>query len=204
MRGSRRKIIGLTLLEMLVVLVLTSLLSLLLFQGLGYALTLRTRFVDQLDNLRQGAIQAHWFRSSTAGLIADYEDTPNNHVFKGDEKSFNGLTLVPLDEYAGVPTLFKWELETRQDMQVLRYHRSNAEVWDIAQWQLRDAESSFRYLGHDGKWHDEWPPRQGLEPPQLPKAIMLSGYRRQQPFTWFVKMTGRYTPKEDYRAIYQN
>ena len=189
---------GFTLLEMLVVLLIVSLLTTLLMQGFAYILQLRGRFLTQLSDLQQGTLQEHWFRSSTTALVADYPDIPDAKIFQGEAKQFQGLTLSALDAEAGLPTPMMWKLVFQEGSTFLQYQHSNGEVWEVSRW-LGDS-GEFSYFDSAGKWYPTWPPQNlGIKPPQLPKAIMLTGLRRDLPFTWIVQLTGRDNTPLDFR-----
>jgi len=191
---------GFTLLEMLVVLVLVGLVSTLLLQGFSYVLHLRERFLQQLNDLQQGAIQEYWFRSSTSALIANYENA--EPIFKGDSKQFSGLTLSALDADGGVPMPMTWQLHYEYGITSLRYLHTGGETWQILQWQSDVGE--FQYLSVQGEWHSEWPPALGDQSPQLPRAILLTGQKRQSIFTWIVPILGRDTPPIDLNILWED
>lgn len=195
---------GFTLLEMLVVLIISSFVSVLLMQGLGFILQLQGRFVEQLEDLQEGALQEYWFRSTVSSTLADYKDIEPNHVFQGDSTHFSGLTVAGLDADAGVPTEFSWTLNHVADTVVLQYQQTSNEVaWQVAQWQGNEGE--FRYLTRDGQWFEQWPPKTlGVEAPQLPRAILLSGKRRQQSFAWIVPLLAKDQTPIDYRLLEDN
>ncbi|MDM8564194.1 prepilin-type N-terminal cleavage/methylation domain-containing protein [Candidatus Halobeggiatoa sp. HSG11] len=182
--------IGFTLLEMLVVLVLVSFITVLLLEGFSYVLHLRSSFLNQFENLQRGALQEYWFRSTTAGIIVDYKDGKN--VFKGKERQFSGLTLAALDQNIGVPTPFIWKMEYADGMTILRY--KNKKTWDVSHWLGKNGK--FRYLDKDGKWHNKWPPKIGLDIPQIPKVIQFQGQRRNQAITWIVKLSDKDEDKQ--------
>ncbi|MDM8558492.1 prepilin-type N-terminal cleavage/methylation domain-containing protein [Candidatus Parabeggiatoa sp. HSG14] len=190
-----RRLRGFTLLEVLVVLILVSVISTLLLEGVFHILQLRSRFVTHIYDLQQGAIIEYWFRSSTAAIVTDYRE--GEHIFKGDEHQFSGLTLAALDVATGVPTNFTWQLQYDGGVTRLRYQNSKDEYWVVAHW-LGD-EGYFRYMAKDGEWHDKWPPQFGKEPPQIPRLILLQGQRRQTPFTWIVKLAEHNRTRIDYR-----
>ncbi len=173
---------GFTLLEMLVVLVLVALISTLLLEGISHVLLLRERLLG--------------VRSSVAGLLPDYPTAQSNllfqarspQVFEGQSDALSGLTLAALDANGGVPTRFSWRLL-----------RANQEYWAVMGWPGEQGE--FRYQDKAGKWHEQWPPALGLEPPQLPSAVLLTGLRQQQAFTWLVPILGREAAALDYRLL---
>ncbi len=197
-----------TLLEMLVVLVIVSMITLLLMQSLQYVFDLRLRFVQQLDDLQQGALKTYWFRSSTAALLPDYARAPNvvqnrpERLFKGQATRFSGLTLAGLEAEPGVPTGFAWELKRDGDKIQLEYHTENEQVWPILSWSGR--QGAFQYLDQTGQWHAFWPPMLITQEktPQLPEAIAFNGTKRGQPFTWIVRVTGNKDDPDDYRLMF--
>jgi general secretion pathway protein J len=189
---------GFTLLEMLVVLVLVGLISTLLLQGFSSVLQLRSGFIAQLEATQRGALQEYWFRSTITAIMTDYRD--GEHIFKGEERQLSGLTIAALDQMTGMPSAFAWQLKYADGTTTLLYQNNKGEYWEIARWL--GEQGRFRYMAVDGQWHTQWPPRLGLEPAQIPRAILLEGQRRQTPFTWIVKLTehdyARYEVREDW------
>jgi len=189
---------GFTLLEMLVVLVLVGLISTLLLQGFSSVLHLRTGFLAQLEAAQRGTLQEHWFRSTITAILTDYRN--GEHIFKGEERQLSGLTIAALDQMTGMPSPFAWQLKYAGGTTTLLYQNHKSEYWEIARW-LGD-QGRFRYMAVDGQWHTQWPPSFGLEPAQIPRAILLEGQRRQTPFTWIVKLTehdyARFEVREDW------
>jgi len=191
---------GFTLLELLVVLVITTLTTMLLFQGLGFVMQLREQLLNQFDEAHRGQIQEHWFRNSTESLVPAYEDIPNAVIFKGEANKFSGLTIAGLDADRGVPVEFAWELITENDNTTLVYRNAQKQGWAVLHW--RGEAGKFSYLANDGQWQDQWPPNNfGIQPPQLPRAILFMGKRRETPMTWIVSIHGRERPKLDLRQI---
>jgi general secretion pathway protein J len=182
--------LGFTLLEMLVVLVLVSLISMLLMQSLTFVLQLRTQFVNQIDDLQQGALQEYWFRSSVRALFP--AGNHSAYVFKGDKKTFTGLTMASLHEETGTPTPFKWALLPQQDKTILYYYPDLVKQpnlkWQVMEW-FGD-EGQFQYMGADGTWFDTWPPTAFDLVSQLPDAILFTAKRRQHKLQWLVRVIG--------------
>ncbi len=189
---------GFTLLEMLVVLILVAFISTLILQGFAFIFQLRSRFLLQFDDLQQGAVQEHWFRSSTMAIVTDYLE--GEHIFKGEEREFSGLTLAALDAMIGVPTPFAWQLKYKEGNMVLSYKNAKDEYWEVAHW-LNDA-GYFRYMAKNGEWYEQWPPKFGVNQSQIPRAIFLFGQRRQTPVTWIVNLTDYDVTRRDHRLDY--
>jgi len=210
---------GFTLVEVLVVLVLLSLISTLAFEILHQTANLRGQFLDTLEELQQGVIREHWFRSSVAALTPDYPaeksvvyQARKPYVFVGNEKEFFGLTINALDNDGGIPTPFGWQLEFKENQTILRYRNNEEQWWEIMRWAGK--EGVFFYQAKDGKWHKQWPPiedKQAFEkldeiskmiatldkPAQIPKTILLDGKKDNQPFAWIVRILGKDREHDD-------
>ena len=63
---------GFTLMEMLVVMLITAMITGLLMQGLQQVFQLQRRFGAELYNTQQGAMLKQWFRRTINGVLADY------------------------------------------------------------------------------------------------------------------------------------
>lgn len=191
---------GFTLLELLVVLIITTLTTALLFEGLSFVMHLREQLINQFDEAHRGQIQEYWFRSSTESLVPAYEDIPDALIFKGERTRFSGLTVSSLDADRGVPIEFAWELVTENEVTTLIYRNAQKQGWAVLSW--RGEIGQFNYLAGDGQWHEQWPPSSfDVQPPQLPRAISFIGKRRETPITWLVSIHGRERPKLDLRQI---
>lgn len=172
--GSAARPLGLTLLEMLVVLMLLGLLSTALLQGMAFF----SAKYESVQRWRQDAGQAmlrqHWFAWSVSGLAA--YGLPAQR-FAGDGFAFAGISLQPLAADAGLPVEARWTLSAAEgDAAILRYQErsglSNEGVdWLIAQFE--DPELRFQYADRAGRWHDLWPLPEALED-WTPKAIRLN------------------------------
>lgn len=192
---------GFTLLELLVVLIITTLTTALLFEGLSFVMHLREQLLNQFDEAHRGQIQEYWFRSSTESLVPAYEDIPEAKIFKGERMQFSGLTISSLDADQGVPVEFAWELVRENEVTTLVYRNAQKQGWAVLSWRGSDI-GQFNYLASDGQWYEQWPPNSfGTQPPQLPRAISFIGKRRETPITWLVSIHGRERPKLDLRQI---
>lgn len=180
-RPSRTNQQGFTLVEMLVVLVLTALVVGMVFEGLGRVADLRVRLARHLDGAMDETITGSWFRSSVAALQTDLEGAPG--AFRGGPQEMSGLTLKPIELPAGAPTAFAWRLVAETASRSVRLGYRGADgVWrEIATWPGTSAR--FLYAGPDGNWLGEWPPPlSGGAPlgqivsrqrPQLPRFVRL-------------------------------
>ena len=183
-RGAQR---GFTLVEMLVVLVLTSLAAGLLMEASTHVLGLQQRLNGQLERLRGPALSADWLRQVVQGLQPDYHD--GAHRFTGTARGFAGLTTNALSgAYGGLePFAVVLQHDAATDTSTLRY-APGANAGAVAE-RMADAlapEGSvvllrwpgnaqrLRYWDDKGEPHEAWPPPQGQWRP-LPSAITLEG-----------------------------
>ena len=205
----KHKTKGFTLLEMLVVLVITALLGTLLLYGITHVLQIRGRLLEHLHAGQRGMLPEHWFRSTVQGLIPDYPPTAHPDffqaaepkVFYGKPRTLGGLTLAALDGAGGVPLPFVWKLTESAGRTRLEYENSRGEIWPVLEWE-GDA-GRFEYLDPERKRHPEWPPKLGEAQAQLPAAVLCYGRtRRGQVFVWLSVIAGRKDPNTDYRLTY--
>lgn len=170
---------GFTLLEMLVVLVLTGFITTILFEGLSQTFRLQQHFGVEMFNTQQGAMRSDWFRQSINGLMPDHEDGRNK--FKGDERRMSGLTTAPLTpESVGLAPL-TWQLRFDPESGETRLHYgAENDAPAILAWPGNSGR--FVYLDNKGEAHDTWPPFLGNWP-QLPNAIYLEAKRSDEPYT---------------------
>ena len=158
---------GLTLIEMLVVLVLVSLLGTLLIQGAGfflgqYASVQRVHREASLAELRQ-----HWFASTLQAMVPSRLEARR---FAGDASSFEGVTLQGLRARSGDPARVRWSIDGDGGSSVVRYQEGEAARWVV----LRSDRGplAFQYAGADREWHERWPlAEDALE--RIPHAIRL-------------------------------
>jgi len=176
---------GFTLVEVLVVLVITALLSTLLLQVLSQVSRLQARFGSQIEQSRGGAMRADWFRQLLQGLKPDYAD--GQQRFVGASSRIEGLSSSGLSATGGAPLPFTLEImpSTAGGGQ-LRY-RSGAAQLDLIRWRS-GGRAEFAYLDAAGTEHAQWPPLgfapmasivptasrlSAPSPPQLPAAVLL-------------------------------
>ena len=164
---------GLTLLECLVVLVVTSLLSSLVIQGFGFFLGHYQR-VTRIGQASALALrQQHWFVSTVQGMVPSLHD---RRRFKGEGGGFAGVTLHPLAAQPGRPVKVRWSIDTREGgSSVVVYREEGAVEWTVL--NLPEAGLSFQYADEAGRWYDHWPvdprSRQGI--PSLLRLVSDSG-----------------------------
>jgi len=172
---------GFTLIEMLVVLVLTAVVVGVVFEGLSRVADLRVRLARHLDGALDETIVGSWFRGTVASLQPDYINAPG--AFRGSATEMSGLTFKPIDQPSGGATAFAWRLLPDASGVTRLSYRGTDGAWrEVAAWA--GAGARFLYAGPDGEWRSEWPPpfAGGTTPlgsivqrdrPQLPRFIRL-------------------------------
>src|SRR5689334_15080098 len=100
---------GFTLLEVLVVLMITSMVSVILFQGLGSILAIRNSAGATVLDLRNLVLQRNIISDPIRGIIPDH--ARGEHIFAGDAHEMHGLTIRALGEAAGAPRPFDLSFE---------------------------------------------------------------------------------------------
>ena len=187
---------GFTLMEMLVVLVITSLAAGLLMQASTQVLGLQARLNAQLDGLRGPALGADWLRQVVQGLQPDYRE--GAHRFAGTARGFAGLTTNPLSGgYGGLePFALVLEHDEASNTSALRYAPGagagvvaarladalpdGAAAPVLLRWP--GAAPRLRYWDERGEPHDDWPPAQQGRWRPLPSRITLEGGQEDAPW----------------------
>lgn len=150
--SARRQSAGFSLLEVLVALAITSIISALIFSSL-------TTQVTQADVIRRSTQDA--FESVTSRRLAElvvartipaWADEPEAQ-FSGSREEFAGSAAVDL--FGRSEGLQKYRLSLRPEG---AYSWLDVEVGDKSWSTLRfPVGAKFRYLGPSGTWRDSWP-----------------------------------------------
>ena len=147
--GSAR---GLTLIEMLVVLVLVSLLGTLMLQGTGfflgkYSTVKRIHRDTSLAELRQ-----HWFGSTLQAMVPSRVEARR---FVGDAARFEGVTLQALAAEPGVPVRVRWSIGDEGGSSAVLYAEEGTAPWTLL--TSDDEALAFQYADSGRNWHAQWP-----------------------------------------------
>jgi prepilin-type N-terminal cleavage/methylation domain-containing protein len=164
MTGAR----GFTLLEALVVLVITGLISVVLVQGFGQILATRTRFADRIVGIEKIVVERNLVLEPLRGILPDYLNKP--HVFRGEARRLHALTVRPLQDRLGAPVGFTmWlDYDAGRGETVLFYQEEGLDAWELARWE--GSVGAFSYRDRTGDWSDRWPLD---ERKQTPWAVRL-------------------------------
>ena len=187
------RIRGFTLVEVLVVLMLTGMIAVLLLQ----MMTILFRGYDQIGRI-QGEVSLNsmrngWFRDSINALAASLDE---EFSFAGTPAQMTGFTMAPLVSRQGKLTMMAWEIRYKAKGTELWYAETGLEPALIGQWP--DSELRFAYRGQNSGWMDTWPPADlpaGVLPYRIKLNIADDGGDRDVFAAIKVRRTGRY----DYR-----
>jgi len=170
--GNQRTARGFTLLEVLVVLVITGLVSAMLIQGLGVMLTVRNSLAANILDLRSVILNRNIILQPLAGIIPDYVDKP--HVFRGSRDTMQGLTIRSIDQQDGVPLPFRlfFQRDPRNGLSALIFQTEGLEAHVLGIWE--GTSGSFAYRDVSGAWQENWPPPNDEVAPQTPWLIQVS------------------------------
>lgn len=184
---------GFTLLEMLVVLLITGMAMALTFQVLGQFQRAHARVGASERTTREQRLSDAWFRESVqglypaadpatveAGLSTWLEKAELEPVFSGDADGFTGVTLSPVWAGQGIPTVQHWKIIRAPAGARLELMESGSPSLQL-QLRLPHAdEMRFLYLDTAGKSYSQWPPAKGQET-QLPASIVLELQNKGSP-----------------------
>ena len=156
---------GLSFVELLVVIVIVSLVSTVLVQGLSFGLSLYQQVESRRVNGHKRVLVNHWFGTSTSALVV----STGVHVsLEGAGDRFVANSFNALADPTGVATPIIWKLIDEKDGSVLKYQQSG-EVFTLSPLA---GTHRFEYQDHDGDWHSSWP-LQDSGASMLPAAIRI-------------------------------
>ena len=163
---------GFTLVEVLVVLVITGLVSTILFQGLAQSVRVRRSAGIELVRVQRDDMKTAWYRLIVNSLAPDEPD--GGHLFKGGPTSFDGLSTagvgLALDNTA--PITVTLAIDAASDTTAVR-------AGSVELLRLPGTDYAFRYVDDAGPASEVWP-RRTLDPTkQLPGAIWIVDTQRR-------------------------
>jgi general secretion pathway protein J len=160
---------GFTLLEVIVVLVITSLISVVLIQGLGLVLGVRTRVAANILDLDLIVLHRNLVLEPLRGTVPDYPNHP--FKFSGSGQRVRALTVRALEERVGTPTGYTMTLDydSGRGETVVMYEEDGHEPIELMSWKGNSGAFSYRDRG--GDWLEKWPT--GAPASQTPWVIRL-------------------------------
>ncbi len=192
----RRHSRGLGLLELLVALVLVTLASSLVMQGIGQGLGMLRRVATDQGTAYHELMARAWLRESIAAAaseavaqaaddagdagqnVADSRPAvPPRPVFAGTAGTIEMQSFRPLLGAEGVATAIRWSADPQQG---LRYEEGDQQVLVDALPPVQRIE----YQGPDGNWQPQWPPAEApaAESPQAEGEAAVSALPRRVRF----------------------
>ncbi|HET6396412.1 MAG TPA: type II secretion system protein [Pseudoxanthomonas sp.] len=176
---------GLTLLEMLVVLIIAGMALALGFQSLGQWRRAEAAISAIGAQTRQASLTRDWVQSSLRALMP-IADAP----FRGEATGLSGVTLQPLLGTQGGATAVEWKVErSGGDLRLVL-----EEGGQRLELPLEGAESAeFAYMDAEGRMHPQWPPALGQHD-HLPAAVVLQVDGRDGPEVWAAAIAGSRNP----------
>ena len=167
-------VLGLTLIEMLVVLVLVSLLGTLLVQGTGFFLGKYATVKRVHRDASVAVLRQHWFISTVQAMVPSRVEARR---FEGDASSFEGVTLQALAAETGLPVRARWSIEPDGASQAVVYAQEDGASWTVlAADDSEDEGLAFQYADSAGAWHRHWPAASDpANPPRerIPRMVRL-------------------------------
>ncbi|GEA09462.1 hypothetical protein KUL42_42230 [Alteromonas sp. KUL42] len=171
------KINGFTLVEMLVVLVILSLTTTLLVEGLGTTWRNFDKLNSQQLIVNRGLLPKKWFIDSFKGAQLYH---PFKSVFSGSSQRVSFITINPPGTIKATPTKVEWSIESQNSaIQGLYYSIDNGDKVKVANL---NGQFSFSYLNGQ-RWEDSFSPNKAL----LPNAIKILNGDEQ----WLLGIPGR-------------
>lgn len=177
---------GLTLLEMLVVLLIAGMAIALGFQSLGQWRRANTAIAGISGATQQTTLTESWLESSLRSLFPVQEET-----FEGTAQRLTGVATQPVQSHQGGATTVSWSIHEDGPVRSLRLNEGGKEL-DLPLPGVTKA--TFSYMDKEGRMHEQWPPKLGLHD-HLPAMIVLEqemddGRQRQ----WAAAIAGARNP----------
>ncbi len=193
---------GMTLLELLVVMVLLAVISTLLMQGLAVALSTYEKVQRRQYEGVPRMLASSWFVQSVAATEARLDA---DSQFKGNASSMSGMSHSALVSRNGQIQPVAWRINQMPDGRVALQYEQPGIVWILAQWPA-GTKAQFLYRDHDGTPQTLWPPSEKLASlvpdGRIPSAVLLEVAPPSRPsLRWYVSLTGRRLPRMDYRDL---
>ena len=190
---------GVTLLEMLVVLVLVSLLGTLLIQGVGFFLGKYASVKRIHQGTSLAALRQHWFVSTVQAMLPSRLEARR---FTGDASSFEGVTLQSLAAEAGLPARARWSIGRDDASGAVVYEQEGGTPWTVM--TSSDEGLAFQYADSAGRWHDRWPIASGSgdrRKEHIPRMIRLVATAGRT--VWLAHLALSPEPVLNYREDYE-
>lgn len=188
----RKTTTGFTLLEVLVVLMLLSMVTGALFEGLSYTMGVRRGILTRLYRQRSGILQSFWLRSVLSGTVP--VAPPREGEFSGTLETISGVSIGTLGGISGAPGQYSMTFKKEEDTLSLFYTDQYGSRFTIGEWL--NAEGSFMFIDNFISF-DSWPPKTlRKEYQQLPETIMIRVEQPDKTRYWAAGVSGPRDPAE--------
>ena len=165
-RTRRTRQHGLTLLEMMVVLLIAGMAVGLGFQSLGQWQRANAAIASIGGATQQAALTESWI-SGSLGSLVPIKDVP----FEGAPDQLTGVSLQPVQSHQGGALEITWSIRNAVRGLHLELKEDSAPALLLPLPGARRAH--FSYVDKEGKTHAQWPPKLGLHD-QLPALVLLT------------------------------
>ena len=193
---------GVTLLELLVVMVLLAVISTMLMQGLSVALSTYEKVQRRQYEGVPYMLASSWFVQSVAGMEAQLDV---GRQFKGNASSMSGISHSALVGRNGQVQPIEWRISQMPDGSVALQYQQLGIAWTLARWP-EGTKAHFFYREQDGSPQKQWPPPEpwvsAVPDGRLPSAVLFEVMPPSRPpLRWYVFLSGRRLPRIDYRDL---
>ena len=190
---TKRRELGFSLMEVLVVLVLVGLcLSLLLGGGVNFG-KIFSNIEGSTQAIDRERLSIHWVRDVVGSSLA-VQKKDHTHSFTGAEKEIRGTTLMSIFSEPGKLVRYSLTLVDQGNNQYLSYLEEGKSPINL---QFIQDVDSFGYVNSKGVIFREWPPQAELAG-LLPKLVVFD---RSEELPIFIKINQRRHPVEDLRDL---
>ena len=157
---------GLTLLELLVVIVMTALIATLVMQGIGQGLGVFQRVSADQGQIYHELMGQQWLRQTLSAAVANPVD---QETFKGKGDAVQLRSFRPLLGSEGIPTSIAWRIASDGALQ----YQEGDQTLAIPS---RSAVQRIEYQDSKAEWHDHWPPDEKLLLPERVRFVHDDGF----------------------------
>lgn len=177
---------GLTLLEMMVVLMIAAMAIALGFQSLGQWRKANAAISNISGATQQASLTESWLKTSLRSIIPVQEEP-----FEGSSDKIQGIAVQPVMSTQGGASKVEWHIQTTSNTLYLVLQEDGKSL-QLALPQTKKAH--FSYLDSEGKTFAQWPPKLGLHD-HLPAAIVLTQEQESGPILlWASAIAGARNP----------
>lgn len=155
---------GLTLLEMMVVLLIAGMAIALGFQSLGQWRRANAAIAGISGATQQATLTESWVESSLRSLYPVKEE-----AFEGTSQRLAGIATQAIQSHQGGAVAVEWSIQEDGALRSLKLIEAGKEL-DLPLSGV--AKAAFGYMDKEGRMYEQWPPKLGLHD-HLPAMIVL-------------------------------